>query len=201
MNFDFDRYERSNNIHRFVRSALIWLAQITVVVLLAYLFVNYGLQKISIVGNSMETTLNEGDSIIVNKMAYRFGSPERNDVIVFTQEGREHSYYNVKRVVALPGDTIQIKDGIIYVNDQEFEERVNVEPIENAGILSSKYTLEQDEYFVLGDNRNHSVDSRFASIGTVVKENIIGKAWVRLNGFAFVSSLNTKTNTEVTAEE
>ena len=190
MDFDFDRESRWPGIRKVLVKVLIWVLEIGAAILLAYIFVHFCIQRIGVVGDSMDPTLKAGDSIIVNKVIYRVSDPKRNDVIVFKQKGEEHNYYNVRRIVGLPGETIQIKDGHIYINDTVIEDIVQVEDIVNPGLAKAPYLLEDNEYFVLGDNRNDSVDSRFASIGTIVKDEIIGKASIRFNSFSFVSSLN-----------
>ena len=190
MDFDFDRESRWPGIRKVLVKVLIWVLEIGAAILLAYIFVHFCIQRIGVVGDSMDPTLKAGDSIIVNKVIYRVSDPKRNDVIVFKQKGEEHNYYNVRRIVGLPGETIQIKDGHIYINDTLIEDIVQVEDIVNPGLAKAPYLLEDNEYFVLGDNRNDSVDSRFASIGTIVKDEIIGKASIRFNSFSFVSSLN-----------
>ncbi len=190
MDFDFDRESRWPGIRKVLVKVLIWVLEIAAAILLAYIFVHFCIQRIGVVGDSMDPTLKAGDSIIVNKVIYRVSDPKRNDVIVFKQKGEEHNYYNVRRIVGLPGETIQIKDGHIYINDTVIEDIVQVEDIVNPGLAKAPYLLEDNEYFVLGDNRNDSVDSRFASIGTIVKDEIIGKASIRFNSFSFVSSLN-----------
>lgn len=198
MNFDFDHAGRQEERKsRLVRIG-IWMAELLAVILLAFTVVHFGLQKIKIHGDSMSPTLVENDAIMVNKMIYRLKSPKHGDVVVFKQSGQEHSYYNVKRIIALPGETIEIKDGQIYINGEQYNESIEVEAITNSGIAQKPYTLEDDEYFVLGDNRNQSIDSRFQSFGTVVKGDIIGKAWIRMNQFKFVSSLNIKRKTDET---
>ena len=140
----------------------------------------------------MEETLYDGDSIIINKFSYRFTEPERFDVIVFKQTGKEHGYYNIKRIIGLPGETLQFKDDNIYIDGVIVEEEISVKPMINYGLASEEITLEDNEYFVLGDNRNNSEDSRFASIGYIRREEIIGKATLRLSPFNFVNKLNLK---------
>jgi signal peptidase I len=142
------------------------------------------------VGISMEDTLKDGDQVIINKFSYRFGDPKRFDVIVFQQSGKEHSYYDMKRIIALPGEKMLMKDGIIYINEEPIEEVVNVVPMANYGLAGEEITLEENEYFVLGDNRNNSEDSRFASVGMIRRDDIIGKAFLRVKPFNFISKLN-----------
>ena len=92
----------------------------------------------------------------------------------------------------MPGETVQIKSDGIYINDERLEEKIEVEEMENYGLASEPIYLEENEYFVLGDNRNKSEDSRFANVGNILRENILGKAWIRINDFNFVSKLNLK---------
>ena len=169
---------------------LIWTLQIIATIFFAWFIINIVLEKTSVLGDSMEMTLSDGDSIIVNKFAYLFSEPERGDVIVFKQSGSEHDYYDVKRVMGLPGETIQIVDGVIHINGVEIEEKINCETMRIPGLAKDPFTLEEEEYFVLGDNRNNSEDSRFANIGTIVREEIVGRAWLRLNEFGFISTMN-----------
>jgi signal peptidase I len=148
------------------------------------------------VGISMETTLADKDQIIINKFSYRFSDPERFDVIVYKQSGKEHSYYDIKRIIALPGEKLQIMDGLIYINGEVIDEIVNVEPMGNYGLAAEEILLEENEYFVLGDNRNNSEDSRFASVGMIRREEIIGEAFIRTSPFNFINKLNLIKETE-----
>ncbi|MDE7423898.1 MAG: signal peptidase I [Lachnospiraceae bacterium] len=173
-----------------IREWPVLLIEVIVAIVLGYLVTSYGLERIQVSGNSMNLILQDGDTILVNKMTYKIFSPSRNDVIVFRQEGQEHNYYSVKRVVALPGETVQIMDGILYINDKPYEEINKVEKMITAGVAEEKITLEKGEYFVLGDNRNQSEDSRYSSVGMITKKEIIGKAWIRLKPtFDFISWL------------
>ena len=138
----------------------------------------------------MEPTLMEGQVVIVNKIEYYLKSPKRNDVIVYKQSNREHSYYEIKRVIGLPGETVKIKNGMIYINDEVLKEKIKTETIENAGLAEEGIKLDDNEYFVLGDNRNDSEDSRFASVGNVLKNEILGKAVAIEKPFTLVDSLN-----------
>ncbi|MBP1757035.1 MAG: hypothetical protein H6Q59_3433 [Firmicutes bacterium] len=199
MDYDFDKESKKPLIMRIFIKTLIWVAEIAAVIFLAYFIVYYALERTNMVGISMETTLTDGDQIIINKFSYRFTDPKRFDVIVFKQSGEEHSYYDIKRIVALPGEKLQIKDGVIYINGVAIEEIVNVELMANYGLATEEITLEENEYFVLGDNRNNSEDSRFASVGMIRREEIIGKAFIRTSPFNFVNKLNLIKETE--AEE
>lgn len=190
MNYDFDKESKGPLVKRVLIELFIWAAQIAAVVFLAYFIVNYALEKTEMIGISMETTLQDKEEVIINKFSYRFTDPKRFDVIVFKQSGREHSYYNIKRIIALPGEKLQIKDGLIYINGEVVPEVVNVDVMNNYGLADEEITLEENEYFVLGDNRNNSEDSRFASIGNIRRDEIIGKAFIRLSPFNFISKLN-----------
>ncbi len=197
MYFDFEKDSKRSLIKKIIIKTLIWVAEIAAVILLAYFIVYYALEKTDMVGVSMESTLKDGDSIIINKFSYRFVNPKRFDVIVFKQSGNEHSYYNIKRIIGLPGETVQIKSGKVYINGNIEEEIIGTKKINNSGITEEPIKLEDKEYFVLGDNRNNSEDSRFASVGMIRRDEIIGKAFIRLKPFNFVSKLNLKKdNTE-----
>ena len=133
----------------------------------------------SVIGPSMEPSLYNGQEIFLNRLVYKVTSPREGDVIVFLPNGNEKSHYYVKRVVGVPGDTLYIKNGVLHVNDNTVEQYFNDKIVE-PGLLESKVTLGEDEYFVIGDNCNNSEDSRSANIGTVKKSYIIGKAWMKL---------------------
>lgn len=189
MDFDFDR-ERKPLRKRIWFRALLWILQLAAVIGAAWAIVHFSVEKTEMAGASMEPTLADGSDIVVNKAAYLLKDPDRFDVIVFKQSGKEHSYYNIKRIVGLPGETILIKDGAIYIDGELLRESVNVESVNIPGLAGEELTLEENEYFVLGDNRNNSEDSRFANIGLIVRDDIIGKAWLTLSPFNFVSKIN-----------
>lgn len=190
MDFDFEKESKRPVLMKVFIEIFIWAAEIAAVIFLAYFIIYYALEKTDMVGISMEPTLNAEDEIIINKFSYRFTDPKRFDVIVFKQSGKEHSYYDIKRIIALPGETIQIKDGLIYINGEIVKDIVNVEAMNNYGLADEEITLEENEYFVLGDNRNNSEDSRFASVGMIRRDEIIGKAFIRVKPFNFVSKMN-----------
>lgn len=195
MKYNFDSDDTNVKRKKIIKEVIIWVVEIIAVILLAYFLVEYAIEKTTVVGESMETTLQEGDKIVINKLAYRFSKPKRFDVIVFKQSGKEHSYYNIKRIIGLPGETVQIKDGVVYINDEPIKEKSAVDVIKNPGLSVEPILLEDKEYFVLGDNRNLSEDSRFANIGNVVFDDIVGKAWIRLKPFNFVNELNPAIDT------
>lgn len=149
-------------------------------VLIAFVFVYSVGQKTSVIGASMEPCLYNGQSVLINKISYSFGEPKRGDVIVFLPNGNENTHYYIKRVIGLPGETVTISDGRIYLDGYFYEESDSYDTIEDGGIAEKGITLGEEEYFVLGDNRNNSEDSRSANVGAVKEDTIAGKAWFKL---------------------
>ncbi len=133
--------------------------------------------RTSVIGDSMEPALYNGQEILINRVVYRLSSPKRGDVVVFLPNGNENSHYYVKRVVGLPGETVLIQEGRVYIDGVLLEEDEELDKMIDPGIAQNELTLAADEFFVLGDNRNSSEDSRSGNIGAVKKETIIGKAW------------------------
>lgn len=161
-----------------LKEIVVWIAEILLTIAAAVIMVSFFGFRVSVIGPSMSPTLESGEKVLVNRFVYKLFDPKRDDLIVFQPNGNEKSHYYVKRVIALPGDTVQIKEGEIYVNGEPFQEAVSVEAIENAMMAENEILVGEDEYFVLGDNRNNSEDSRYASIGNVKKEHITGQAWM-----------------------
>lgn len=150
-----------------------------IILLLMFVIIKYVGQRTVVVGDSMQTTLHDGDNLITDKLTYRFSDPKRYDIIVFPFKDHT-SQLLIKRIIGMPGETVQIIDGKVYINDVELDEDYGNELMKSAGIASEPITLGQDEYFVLGDNRNNSQDSRFESVGNIKRSDIIGRAWVRI---------------------
>jgi signal peptidase I len=150
------------------------------IVICVYVLPNYVIQRTIVDGASMENTLHNGEQLYVEKVSYHFDALDRFDIIVFYPYGRENEEYYVKRVIGLPGETVQIIGSKIYVNGQELEENYGKEPMDDPGRAEQLVTLGDDEYFVLGDNRNISKDSRSDEVGNVAKENIGGKVVLRI---------------------
>lgn len=170
---DFYQVEETNMLRRVIG----WIVDIIVVISLAW-FVVYGFgTQIRIVGQSMMPGLRENDVVLMNRLAYDLGSPKRFDVVVFE---REDNKSNVKRIIGMPGETLQIRSGSIYINGERLDTPEGLDQVSLAGLAENPVTLEDDEYFLLGDNRDGSEDSRFANIGNVKREQIQGKIWLRL---------------------
>jgi signal peptidase I len=136
--------------------------------------------KTAVIGDSMEPTLYNGQSILIDRFIYIISSPRRNDVIVFMPNGNKNSHYYVKRVIGLPGETVLIRNGVIYINGTVLDENDRYDTIADPGIASDPVKLGKNEYFVLGDKRNSSEDSRSGNIGAVSKDMITGKAWFHM---------------------
>lgn len=141
--------------------------------------------RTSVIGVSMENTLFSGQQILVNRLSYLLVGPSEGDIIVFRPGGNRNTHLYVKRVVAIPGDTVRIKDGRLFVNDIEAD--YGYDKIMDPGIAETELLLNNDEYFVMGDNCNNSEDSRSGNIGPVTKDMIEGRAWFRFgNSSSFI---------------
>lgn len=166
-----------------IRSILLYLL---IAIVLSWLIITFVGQRVMVDGTSMETTLSDKDNLIVDKISYRFSDPQRFDIIVFPSNLEDHENL-IKRIIGLPGETVQIDEqGNIYINGDKLEENYGRETIkpENIGIASQPIQLGEDEYFVMGDNRNHSMDSRTEEVGNIKRQDIIGRAWVRIWPFS-----------------
>ena len=182
--------EQEQSIWRSLGGTLLYLL---VIVLLTWVIGTFVGQRTKVAGHSMEPTLSDGDNLIVDKLSYRFRDPERYDIIIFPgpEEFGQHPYY-IKRIIGMPGETVQIKDGKVYINDKELKSDVYgiTDYIDYPGIAEEPITLGDDEYFCLGDNRPVSQDSRYKEVGPVKRSIIVGKVWIRiwpLNKFGKVS--------------
>ena len=165
------------NILKEILSTSVYLL---VVLLVTYLIVNYVGQRTQVVGSSMESTLSDGDNLIVDKITYRFQDPERYDIIVFPFKYEKSTYY-IKRIIGLPGESVRIdNNGVIYVNGEIMNENYGREVILDPGVAKNEITLGEDEYFVIGDNRNNSTDSRDSMVGNIHRDDILGRAWLRI---------------------
>lgn len=166
----------------FLKELASWVIYILFIIAVTYFIITFVGQRTKVDGSSMETTLSDGDNLIVDKISYRFRDPQRYDIIVFPYRYAEHTYY-IKRIIGMPGETIQIIDGEVYINGELLGEHYGAEVMVNSGIAAEPIELGEDEYFVLGDNRNHSSDSRDPSVGVLKREDLIGRAWVRIYPF------------------
>ncbi|MEF9941268.1 MAG: signal peptidase I [Lachnospiraceae bacterium] len=168
--------------HSIMRELMGWVIYLFIIVGLTYLIITFVGQRTKVSGSSMETTLSHGDNLIVDKISYKFREPERYEIIVFPYKHQTNTYY-IKRIIGLPGETVQVKNGNVYINGEELGEHYGTEVMQQAGIAEEEIQLGEDEYFVLGDNRNHSSDSRDPSVGVLKREDLMGRAWVRIYPF------------------
>lgn len=169
-----------------------FLVYVLIAVVCLMVVPKYVVQRTEVSGDSMERTLQNEDNILVEKLSYRFGDPERFDIIVFYhfydddyQDKKDEECYDyyVKRIIGLPGETVQIVEDTIYINGEPLEENYGKDPIDYQGVAAEPFTLGEDEYFVLGDNREVSQDSRYEEVGNISRDQIVGKAWLRVYPF------------------
>lgn len=176
---DLDKEKVEEKEFSWAREILSTAAYLLVVVALTFLFVQFVGQRTHVNGDSMNVTLEDGDNLIVDKLSYRFSDPKRFDIIVFPYQYQEKTYY-IKRIIGMPGETVQVIDGMVYIDGEMLDETYGMEIMQYAGVASEPITLGEEEYFVLGDNRNNSSDSRDPSVGNIQEDQIIGKAFLRI---------------------
>ena len=173
--------EKNKKMNDTLKEVLKTVIYFLILLLVSLFIVTFIGQRTVVDGKSMENTLSDKDNLIVDKISYRFKEPKRFDVIVFPYQKRN---YFIKRIIGLPGETVYIdEEGNIFINDVLLSENFGKERINDPGIASNPIVLGEDEYFVLGDNRNDSFDSRYYEVGNIKKENIIGRAWLRIYPF------------------
>lgn len=170
-----------SSTERKARELFGWVLYIAVIVCAVHLITTYVGQRTVVAGNSMLNTLHDKDNLIIDKVSYRFRAPERYEIIVFPYQYSEDTYY-IKRIIGLPGETVQIIEGYVYINGEKLDETYGRDVIDSDkyGIAAEPIELGEDEYFVLGDNRNESADSRETSVGVLKRKDLIGRAWVRV---------------------
>ncbi|MDC7289699.1 signal peptidase I [Blautia schinkii] len=164
-----------------VRKVITWIFEIVVTLVFAAVVAIVMFQSVTMQESSMEPTLSVGDKFFMNRVVYTVSSPERGDIIVFKTNASDDAALHIRRVIGLPGDTVQIVDGRVLINGETYKEGKDFPTISNAGMAAKPVTLENGEYFVLGDNRNNSEDSRYGDIGKVKKKYIVGKLWFTIS--------------------
>ena len=160
-----------------IREIVVWVVQIAAVCLLAYICVWYFGFRVSVIGDSMKPELQNGDVTLINRLVYDIRKPKRGEIIIFKPNGNENSHYYTKRVIGLPGETVEYRDGSLWIDGEILEEEYVTTDIVELGLLEDPITLGSGEYFVLGDDRQNSDDSRTANIGNVKRSEIAGKVW------------------------
>ena len=159
------------------QKAIRLLFEILVAILFGALTAVIFFQSVTMQESSMEPTLTVGDKYLIDRLAYRIREPRNGDIIVFKNNGSDNAALHIRRVIGVPGDVVQIVDGRVLINGATMKEKGDFPSISNPGRASSPLALGTDEYFVLGDNRNNSEDSRYGDIGMVNKKYIVGRIW------------------------
>lgn len=174
-------YQKEKKINKKLINEVIELLVGTVIaIFLAFVMMFFFGTKTSVIGDSMYPALYNGQQVLIDKFIYKISSPKRGDVVIFLPNGNENTHYYEKRIIGLPGEKVQIKEGYVYINGKMLDEDKGYDLIADPGIAEEEILLETNEYFVLGDNRNSSEDSRSGNMGPVKKEYLIGKAWFHM---------------------
>ncbi len=155
-----------------------------IIVFVLFLAPKFLMEKILVDGSSMEQSLYDGEQVLIEKVSRYFNGPERFDVVVFTKNHGTYTKTYIKRVIGLPGETVQIIDSRIFINGEELPESFGKDPMDTAGIASEPVQLGEDEFFVLGDNRRVSVDSRDRAVGAVSMDELDGVVFLRVAPFS-----------------
>ncbi|MEE1314970.1 MAG: signal peptidase I [Faecalimonas sp.] len=177
LSFGKKRKRRQIN-YELLQEILGWIFQIALVCFLAFLLQWYFGMKVGVIGDSMQPQLASEDMTRINRLVYDTRKPRRGEVIAFWPNGNDNAHCSIKRIVGLPGETVSCKDGKLLINGEVLKEKYKTTKIENPGLLEEEIVLGANEYFVLGDDRQSSEDSRSANVGNVKREEIAGKVWI-----------------------
>lgn len=158
-----------------------WALSILIVMILAYSIVTFGVQSVTMIGQSMSPVLSNQDVVLINKRAYTFHRPERYDIVAFKLKEDADGYFNIKRIIGLPGEKVQIKNGRIFIDGQTLNDLPFEDLIMTEGLALTEITLGDGEYFLIGDNCNNSEDSRYVNIGNISDKEINGKVFFRIS--------------------
>lgn len=161
----------------YLKDIVVYLFISLIIILSIRLFV---VQHVRVEGTSMEPTLHNGQHLLIEKLSYKFKDVERFDIVVFQPFYDKSDTFYVKRIIGLPGETVQIRDNIIYIDDMPLEENYGVNSYTEGKMAENKIQLGDDDYFVLGDNREVSKDSREEDVGLLNSKSIIGRVWVSI---------------------
>ena len=177
-------YEKKQGVSKqVILEVLSWVFYTVIAVVSAALIVSAFGYRIVMTGASMMPGIRNGQYVLVNRVIYHLSSPKRGDMVVFYPNGNVNAHLSIKRVIGLPGETVRIEDGRVYIDDRpESDPDHKYDTIQDPGIAANGITLGNKEYFVLGDRRNTSEDSRSAGVGAVHADAIIGKAWFVYGG-------------------
>ena len=176
------KFEKKKN-PRLIRQIIIWAAEIAGACAVAVLLVAFFGHRISNSGDAMTPSIRNGEVVLVDRLVIDMKELSRGQIVAFRPNGNKEVHFYIRRVAGLPGETVQIKEGKLYIDGEELKSYEYVSEIRDAGIAAEPVKLGADEYFVLGDNRNDSMDSRMAEVGPIVGERIIGRAWLRIYPF------------------
>lgn len=174
-------YERDEfDVKDFMSEVGQWAISILIVIILAYSIVTFGIQSVTMIGQSMDPALSNQDVVLINKRSYTFRSPKRYDIIAFKLKEDTDSYFNIKRIIGLPGEKVRIKNGRIFIDGSALTDLPFEDLIMTEGLAMDEIKLGEEEYFVIGDNCNNSEDSRYVNIGNISKKEISGKVFFRI---------------------
>lgn len=167
-----------------------WALSILIVMILAYSIVTFGVQSVTMIGQSMSPVLSNQDVVLINKRAYTFHHPERYDIVAFKLKEDADSYFNIKRIIGLPGETVQIKNGRIFIDGQVLKDLPFEDLIMTEGLALTEIKLGEEEYFLMGDNCNNSEDSRYVNIGNISEKEFSGKVFFRISPRSEIGFIN-----------
>ena len=176
LTFGKRRRRKSVNLELLQEIAM-WVFEIACVCFIAFLIVTFFGHRVSVIGESMEPGLSNGDVTMINRLVYDARSPRRGEVVAFKPNGNDGSHYYIKRIIGLPGETLEYKDGKLFADGKEIKEKYSATEMKELGVLEEPVTLDTNEFFVLGDDRQSSEDSRDVNMGNVKRSEIEGKVW------------------------